>query len=51
MSFFSFQRSFTQDFTLMSAAGLIMIAPMLILFLILQRRFIAGLSASGMGGG
>jgi raffinose/stachyose/melibiose transport system permease protein len=49
-TFFSFQQGFTQDFTLISAAGVIMIAPMLILFLLLQRRFIDGLSSSGLGG-
>lgn len=47
---FSFQQGYTQDFTLISAAGIIMIAPMLILFLILQRRFIDGLASSGLGG-
>ncbi|WP_438302384.1 carbohydrate ABC transporter permease [Streptomyces sp. HUAS TT11] len=49
-TFFTFQQGFTQNFTLISAAGLIMIAPMLILFLLLQRRFINGLANSGMGG-
>lgn len=49
-TFFSFQQGFTQDFTLISAAGVIMIAPMLVLFLLLQRRFIDGLSSSGLGG-
>lgn len=49
-TFFSFQQGFTQDFALISAAGVIMIAPMLILFLLLQRRFIDGLSSSGLGG-
>jgi raffinose/stachyose/melibiose transport system permease protein len=49
-TFFSFQQGYTQDFTLISAAGIIMIAPMLILFLALQRRFIDGLSSSGLGG-
>ena len=29
-TFFSFQQGFTQDFTLISAAGIIMIAPMLV---------------------
>ncbi|RSS39081.1 hypothetical protein EF902_28625 [Streptomyces sp. WAC05858] len=33
-----------------ASAGFIMIAPMLILFLLLQRRFINGLANSGMGG-
>jgi len=49
-TFFSFQQGFTQNFTLISAAGFIMIAPMLVLFLLLQRRFIDGLSTSGLGG-
>ncbi len=49
-TFFSFQQGFTQNYPLISAAGFIMIAPMLILFLILQRRFISGLASSGMGG-
>lgn len=49
-TFFSFQQGFTQNFALISAAGIIMIAPMLILFLVLQRRFIDGLSSSGLGG-
>lgn len=49
-TFFSFQQGFSQDYTLVSAAGVIMIAPMLILFLALQRRFIDGLSSSGLGG-
>jgi raffinose/stachyose/melibiose transport system permease protein len=47
---FTFQQGYTQDYTLISAAGVIMIAPMLILFLLLQRRFIDGLSSSGLGG-
>lgn len=49
-TFFSFQQGFSQDYTLVSAAGFIMIAPMLILFLVMQRRFIDGLSSSGLGG-
>lgn len=49
-TFFSFQQGFSQDYTLVSAAGFIMIAPMLVLFLLMQRRFIDGLSSSGLGG-
>jgi raffinose/stachyose/melibiose transport system permease protein len=49
-TFFTFQEGFTQDFTLIGAAGVIMVLPMLILFLALQRRFIEGISASGLGG-
>jgi raffinose/stachyose/melibiose transport system permease protein len=47
---FTFQQGFTQNYALINAAGVIMVAPMLILFLILQRRFIEGLSSSGLGG-
>lgn len=47
---FTFQQGYTQNYALINAAGVIMIAPMLILFLILQRRFIEGLSSSGLGG-
>lgn len=45
---FSFQQGFTQDYTLVSAAGLIMLLPMVVLFLGLQRRFIEGISSSGL---
>ncbi|WGM20277.1 hypothetical protein QEH68_20050 [Paenarthrobacter sp. OM7] len=38
------------ELSLISSAGIIMIAPMLILFPILQRRFIDGLASSGLGG-
>lgn len=47
---FTFQQGFTQNYALINAAGVIMVAPMLILFLVLQRRFIEGLSSSGLGG-
>ncbi len=49
-TFFAFQQGYTQNYNLVSAAGVIMIAPMLVLFLFLQRRFIDGLSSSGLGG-
>jgi raffinose/stachyose/melibiose transport system permease protein len=49
-TFFTFQQGFTQDYTLIGAAGVIMVLPMLLLFLVLQRRFIEGVSASGLGG-
>jgi raffinose/stachyose/melibiose transport system permease protein len=38
-SFFSFQSGYTQNYTLISAGGLIMVIPVLIAFLLLQRRF------------
>lgn len=49
-TFFSFQQGFSQDYTLIGAAGVIMVLPMLLLFLALQRRFIEGVSSSGLGG-
>jgi raffinose/stachyose/melibiose transport system permease protein len=48
--FYSFQQGFSQNYPLISAAGLIMLAPMLLVFLALQRRFVAGITASGLGG-
>lgn len=50
IAFFSFQQGYTQDYTLISAAGVIMLLPMVICFLLLQRRFIAGYASSGLTG-
>jgi raffinose/stachyose/melibiose transport system permease protein len=50
IALFSFQQGYTQNYALVSAAGLIMLAPMVILFLALQRRFISGLVSSGLAG-
>lgn len=50
LAFFTFQQGFTQNYNLISAAGFIMIIPMLVLFLLLQRRFIDGIAATGLGG-
>lgn len=50
LAMFSFQQGFTQNYALISAAGLIMLAPMIVLFLALQRRFVSGLVASGLAG-
>jgi raffinose/stachyose/melibiose transport system permease protein len=49
-AFFSFKSGYTQDFTLISAGGLIMVIPVLIAFLLLQRRFVDGYTSSGMAG-
>ncbi len=49
-TFFAFQQGFTQNYALISAAGLIMLAPMVLLFLLLQRRFVDGITAAGLGG-
>lgn len=49
LTFFSFQEGYTQNYSLISAAGLIMMAPMIALFLLLQRRFVDGITAAGLG--
>lgn len=47
-SFLAFKTEFSTNWGLISAGGLIMIAPPLLLFLALQRRFIDGLTAGGL---
>lgn len=47
-SFLSFKEQFSTDWALTSAAGLFMLAPVVLLFLILQRRFVAGLTSGGI---
>ena len=47
IALYSFRQGYLQDQTLISAAGLIMLLPVLVLFVLLQRRFTAGMSASG----
>jgi raffinose/stachyose/melibiose transport system permease protein len=47
-SFLSFQDQYSTDWGLTSAAALFMLAPVVILFLILQRRFVAGLTSGGI---
>ena len=49
-SFLAFQNQFSRDWGLTSAAGLFMIMPVIILFLVLQRRFIEGLASGGLKG-
>ena len=49
-SFLAFQSNFSRDWGLTSAAGFIIILPIVVLFLILQRRFIGGLTAGGVKG-
>jgi raffinose/stachyose/melibiose transport system permease protein len=49
-SFLAFQSSFSRDWGLTSAAGFIIILPIIVLFLFLQRRFISGLTAGGLKG-
>jgi raffinose/stachyose/melibiose transport system permease protein len=47
-SFLSFQDQASTDWALTSAAALFMVGPVVILFLIMQRRFIAGLTSGGV---
>jgi raffinose/stachyose/melibiose transport system permease protein len=49
-SFLAFQTNFSQDWGLTSAAAIYIILPIVVLFLILQRRFISGLIAGGLKG-
>lgn len=50
ISFLAFQGRFGRDWGLTSAAGIIVILPMLAIFLALQRRFIAGLTSGALKG-
>lgn len=49
-SYANFATRFSRDWTLTSAASLMMIAPVIIIFLLLQRRFIEGLTQGGLKG-
>ena len=49
-SFWAFRSNFSTDWGLTSAAAIFVILPMVVLFLILQRRFISGLTAGGLKG-
>ena len=49
-AFLQFSQGHTQLFGLVNAAGVIMIVPVVILFLIMQRRFISGLANGGLKG-
>ncbi|MCK6066118.1 MULTISPECIES: carbohydrate ABC transporter permease [Microbacterium] len=48
LSLYSFQQGFTTDWSLVSAAGIIMALPVVILFLLMQRKFIEGYAAGGL---
>ncbi|WP_081937817.1 carbohydrate ABC transporter permease [Streptosporangium roseum] len=50
ISLYSFQQGFSPNWALVSAAGLIMVLPVLVLFIALQRRFVEGYTSSGMAG-
>jgi raffinose/stachyose/melibiose transport system permease protein len=51
VALYSFNQGFSQNNALVSAAGVLMMLPMLGLFLALQRHFIAGIASGGLGGG
>jgi len=47
-SYYNFTTRFSRDWALTSAAAVMMIAPILLIFLALQRRFIEGLTQGGV---
>jgi raffinose/stachyose/melibiose transport system permease protein len=49
-AFLQFSQGNTQLYGLVNAAGIIMIIPVVILFLFMQRRFISGLASGGLKG-
>lgn len=49
-SFLAFESRFSQNWALTSAAAIIVILPTIALFLVLQRQFIAGLTAGALKG-
>jgi raffinose/stachyose/melibiose transport system permease protein len=48
LSFYAFLQGHGLNYSLLAAAGLIVTAPVFLIFLLLQRRFIEGLAASGL---
>jgi raffinose/stachyose/melibiose transport system permease protein len=49
-SYYNFQTRFSRDWALTSAAAMMMILPIIAIFLLLQRRFIEGLTQGGLKG-
>jgi raffinose/stachyose/melibiose transport system permease protein len=49
-SYNNFAQRFSRDWTMTSAAAVMMILPVIIIFLSLQRRFIEGLTQGGLKG-
>ncbi len=47
-SYFNFMRRFSRDWALTSAGAVMMILPVLIVFMLLQRRFVEGLTQGGL---
>jgi raffinose/stachyose/melibiose transport system permease protein len=49
-SYYNFTTQFSRDWSLTSAAAMMMIVPVIVIFLSLQRRFIEGLTQGGLKG-
>jgi raffinose/stachyose/melibiose transport system permease protein len=49
-SYYNFSTQFSRDWSLTSAAAMMMIVPVIVIFLTLQRRFIEGLTQGGLKG-
>jgi raffinose/stachyose/melibiose transport system permease protein len=49
-SYYNFATRFSRDWTMTSSAAIMMILPVIIIFLALQRRFIEGLTQGGLRG-
>ncbi len=49
-SYYNFTTQFSRDWSLTSAAAMMMIVPVIVIFLSLQRRFIDGLTQGGLKG-
>ncbi len=49
-SYYNFQTRFSRDWALTSAAAVMMIVPVIVIFLALQRRFIEGMTQGGLKG-
>ena len=49
-SYYNFMNQFTRDWGLTSAAAMMMILPIIVIFLALQRQFISGLTQGGLKG-
>jgi raffinose/stachyose/melibiose transport system permease protein len=49
-SYYNFATRFSRDWTMTSAAAVMMILPVVVIFLALQRRFIEGLTQGGLRG-
>lgn len=49
-TYLGFQTGFTREWSLTSAAGVIITIPILLLFMLMQRRFVEGLTSGGLKG-